>query len=272
MVIYADILIFVNFAVDYFLLRLTAVLLKLRPSVVRTLLGALFGAFTSLYIFLPQSHPITEISVRIIFCLIITLITFGFKDIRRFIRTSALLFGVTFGFAGAMAALWYAAKPPGMVINNSVVYFNISPMLLIVSSAVFYFSASAVKFFFGKKTARAERCEVSLFIGDTSVDLEGIVDTGNGLSDPFTGSAVILVNKEDIQPLFSSHTQMPSRYRALPCGSAAGNALLEGYRTDKAVIRRNGKTAVIKNAVAAISATRIDGHSALLNPDIFEQE
>lgn len=267
MVIYADILLLVNFAVDYFLLRLTAVILRAHPPLWRTLFASLAAAATSLYIFLPQSPAIIEIAVRTVFSLLITLIGFGFKGARRFFRTSAIFLLITFGYAGCMAALWYTLKPRGMAINNSVVYINISPVALILSSAAFYFAASAVKLFFGKKTARAERCTVTVFIGGKSVKLEGITDTGNGLSDPFTGKAVIVMNKDDLLPLLEGDSS--PRFRTLPCTTVSGSALLNAYRTDKVVIEKTGKKTVIKNAIAAVSETPVAEHGVLLNPDIF---
>ena len=139
MTVYADVLFVLNLIIDYFLLRLTAGMLKRDISLWRMLLGATLGAITSLYIFLPQLNPITETVVRIIFCLIISFSAFGFRSKKSFFRATGLFIAVTFGYGGAMTAIWYIFKPDGMIINNSVVYFNISPLFLIVFSVIAYF-------------------------------------------------------------------------------------------------------------------------------------
>ena len=64
MVVYADILIILNFAVDYFLLRAAAFLQHLKPPLWRILLSAAAGGISSLYIFLPPRGVILDILFR----------------------------------------------------------------------------------------------------------------------------------------------------------------------------------------------------------------
>ena len=146
MEVYADILIAVNFTVDYFLLAFTAKLLRVNCPLWRQLIAA-----SSLMIFLPPLGAVIEFLVRIALCAVIALVCFGFHGARAFIRASIYFFAVSFGFAGAMLAVWYIFKPYGMVINNSAVYFNISPMFLIVFSVVGYFAAAVLRKIFLKK-------------------------------------------------------------------------------------------------------------------------
>lgn len=269
-VIYADILIIVNFAVDYFLLRLTAVILKENPKLLRTLSASFFASLTSLYIFLPQSPVFIEIAVRIVLCFIITLIGFGFNSFRAFIRTAALFLGITFGYAGCMAALYQIFKPKGMAINNSVVYFDISPVVLIGSAAAFYIAVSLIKLFFGRKNILSKRVDVTLIKGDKKVDLTGICDTGNSLCDPFGAEAVILCNQKDIAPLLTPE-ELKERYRAVPCKTVSGTALLNGVRLDRAEIKKESGKIILKNITAAFSNTEIAEKSVILNPEIIKE-
>ena len=131
MIVYADILIILNLAVDYFLLRAAACLQHLNPPLWRMLLSSLAGGSSSLYIFLPPRGVILDILFRTAVCAAMTFICFGFGKIKRFLRTCGVFLLVTFGYGGAMTALWYLLKPSGLTVINSVVYFNISTAVLI---------------------------------------------------------------------------------------------------------------------------------------------
>lgn len=100
MVVYADILIILNFAVDYFLLRAAAFLQHLNPPLWRILLSAAAGGISSLYIFLPPRGVILDILFRTAVCAAMTFICFGFGKIKRFLRSLGVFLLVTFGYGG----------------------------------------------------------------------------------------------------------------------------------------------------------------------------
>ena len=98
MTVYADVLVVLNLIVDYFLLRLTAIILKRQASVWRILAGAFAGALTSLYIFLPQMRVFIETLLRIVSCLLICFLTFGFKGAKAFFRSVLCFFAVNYNY------------------------------------------------------------------------------------------------------------------------------------------------------------------------------
>ena len=74
MVVYADILIVTNFIVDYFLLAITGKAVKQVPSLLRSLLAALFAACGSLIIFLPEQNAALRLLFRLSLGYVICLI------------------------------------------------------------------------------------------------------------------------------------------------------------------------------------------------------
>ncbi len=270
MTVYADILFLINLIVDYFLLRLTAAMLRLKPRLWRLLLGAVAGGAFSLYIFLPQSHPVFEIIIHIIMCAILSVVTFGFKSLVAFFRASAVLFCVNFAYSGAMIALWFIFKPYGMVINNSVVYFNISPIFLIIFSVSGYFLTSLLRRLLAKKFPQSAQCEVMLFINERSINLSGIIDTGNSLKDTFGIAEIIIVSKDTADRLLGTNArtdELSCRYRAIPCTTVGGTEILDGYRIDHARIIYNNRNHFLKNVIIAISRAPLSGAQAIINPE-----
>lgn len=268
MVVYADILILVNFTVDYFLLLLTSKFLHKNTRLWRLLLGAAAGGVFSLYIFLPQSNFLCQCIVQILMSAVLCLITFGFGDIKSFFRNVAVLFCVNFAYSGAMIALWLIFKPYGMVINNSVIYFNISPLFLIAFSVLGYLVANVLRRVLEKTFPQNTKCDVTIFCGDNSLSLCGIADTGNSLDDVFGLSSIFITEAQVVDALVNC-SERKTRYRAIPCSTVTGTEILDGYRIDRAEILYKKRKYTFKSPVLAVSREPLDGCKVIVNPEIF---
>lgn len=271
MIVYADVLVFLNLIVDYLLLCVTGKIVKIKSSVPRMVLGALIGALSSLYIFFPQGGILAETAVKLVFCGLMALAAFGFGGTKGFLRKMGVLFLVTCAYGGIMIAVWYLFKPYGMVVNNSVVYFNISPTVLIIASVVAYIAFTVLSRIFSVSSKYAEKCRIKVTANGRDTEFSAIVDTGNSIEDIFGKSEVIIVDKECAKRLFgtldSDSPQLRPRYRALPCGTVSGDGMLDGYRCDSAVVTANSKTVTLEKPILAISKLPLkDGYSGIINP------
>lgn len=274
MTVYADVLIVLNILVDYFMLKATTVLLKRSPSLWRILLASALGGLSSLYIFLPQSFFITELAVRIVLCAAICFVCFGFVNLKKFLQSTVVFFSVNMGYAGAMLALWYILKPSGMVINNSVVYFDISPVFLIVFSVAAYILINLCRRLLSKNAPTAQSCKIRLSALGATTEISAIADSGNSLKDVFGCGEIIIAEEKYTDILFGSDRaceECALRYRALPCRTVTGTALLDGYRCDLAEISFDGKIRRFTNPILAISKQPLGGdYGAIIDPDILE--
>ena len=133
--IYIDILVCLNVIVNYFLLLASGKFLSRPYKRWRILLGAFLGGLYSLYILLPQLAQWFTILVELAMAATITLTAFGRKGI---LKTCSCFFAMSFLFAGSMFLLWKTAAPKNLIINNGVVYFQISPLLLIGTTVASY--------------------------------------------------------------------------------------------------------------------------------------
>ncbi len=267
MVVYADILILVNFIVDYFLLAIAASFLHKKPRLWRQLIGGFTGGIFSLYIIFPQSAFIVQTLVQILMCAALVLITFGFGGFKNFCRSTAVLFAVNFGYSGAMIAVWLLLKPHGMVINNSVVYFNISPLFLILFSVIGYFVVLILRKILQKNFSQCSSCEVTVRCKDNSLKLCGIVDTGNALSDAFGISQILITESSVVDAVLGTEKGNQARFRIIPCNTVTGEKLLDGYRIDSADIKFNKQNYSFKNPILAVSATPLDECKIIVNPE-----
>lgn len=266
MTVYADILIAVNIITDYFLLRLTASLSSKSPSLLRITSGAVLGGLFSLWIFADVKGFLLNLAFNIFSAAVLTAVVFGFGNLKVYLRRLFTLFGVSFLYAGAMLLLQNTLSPYGLTVHNSVVYFNISPLYLALFSAVGYLLASLLKGALKKNNTEAEACTVTAVLNKKTVEIKGIIDTGNSLSDPFGLSEIIIVSPEGFAP-FKNEENLSRRFRAIPVKTVGGESLLEGYRIDKAVINTSGKRVEISRPVLAISKTDTEEIGAIVRPE-----
>lgn len=272
MVVYADVLIILNFIVDYFLLKATALITKDGTNLKRLLLASLLGGISSLYIFLPSLFWGIEILLKAAVSAVLTFVLFGFNNIRAFLKRMITLFSVTFSFAGAMIGVWYIFKPYGMVINNSVVYFNISPIFLILFSVAGYFISLLVRRIFPPKSEREKLCGLKLKLKGKTVAVTALIDTGNSLSNPFGDGEVIIADESVALSLAENEEEIKNRFRAIPCSTVSGTKLLDAIRCDSAEITLDNDTVRLLGPIVAISSTEIKGDfKAIINPMSIEE-
>ena len=273
MVVYADILILLNILVDYFLISFTSKILKRPVRLIRIILSAVLGGISSLTILLEPLGTLGELFLKILLCAVICFVCFGYISIKKYLKATIVFFAVSCTYAGIMTAVWYIFRPSAMAINNSVVYFNISPLFLIIFSVAGYIIASLINFIFSKSASLAQTCTVKLILGEKSAEGNAVIDTGNSLSDIFGQSEVIIVDKSLFENLTEGldTSERNSRYRVLPCTTVSGCDILDGCRCDKAIISVNGRTVKLDKPIAALSKSKInEDFSAVINPETIE--
>jgi stage II sporulation protein GA (sporulation sigma-E factor processing peptidase) len=275
MVIYADVLIVLNLIVDYFLVLASSKIIGKRLKTFRILLSSLIGAISSLYIFLPQLSVVWELAFKAVICLLMSATAFGIRSIKQFLKGFGVLFIITCSYAGIMMALWHIFKPYGMVINNSVVYFDISPLVLIGSTVIFYVLFVVLSHIFKSSSKTAERCEIVIESDGKSEKLSAILDTGNSVVDLFGNCEIIIADKRAVKRIFGdieeAKERSKNRYRVVPYSSVSGADILDGFRCDKASVSGNSKTVLLQKPILAVAKTPLnDGYNAIVNPKILD--
>ena len=270
-----DVLIFLNTLVDYFLILATAKIVGEKAATKRQVISAVVGGISSVYIFLPNQKIIIEFLYKLGVAFLLSAVCFGIKGKKRYIKNTAVLFLVTSAYAGVMFAFWTVFRPFGMVINNSVVYFNISPLVLVLCTVIGYVLFTVLWQIFGKSASVAERCEITVFAEGKSVKLTAISDTGNSIEDFFEKRDIIIADKQMIEALFGVvdidiNTELKRRYRLLPCSTVSGFDTLESFRCDSATVEYNNKITKLSKPLLAVSKVNLsDDYNAIVNPKIL---
>ena len=178
MVVYLDILLILNFFVDFFLLLGTNRLAGYPPACKRAALAAILGAAYSGACFLPGCSFLGNTLWRTV-CL-------------------ALMGGIAFGFqksALRRCVLFYLLS---MALGGVALGLEMGNTLTLILAAL----AVAVLCFFGFRGKLGKQfVPVEITYGTKSVALTALRDTGNSLRDPLTGQSVLVIGPKAAKSL-----------------------------------------------------------------------
>lgn len=280
-VIYADVLFLLNTYITYALILLTALISGRSSSRLRMALASLAGGLYSLIILIPCISDSILTFSRLPAAFIFIAIGFGRVPPKTFARLFCSFFLVNFIFAGLMTALWYLAAPTNIYMGGFVVYFDIKPLTLIMLTAICYFIIKGINLAVKIRQPKNTIFDMELHINDKVTALKAFYDTGNSLTDPFTGKAVIIVSRyvlKNIFPedkeLFASAQKENITLRFLPCSGVTGSRLLPCFKADKVCLKSISHRVTIDEPVIALTQEAINGGSfgAILPKDIFINE
>jgi len=278
--IYVDVLISVNLLVDYFLLFAAAVISGRKRDRVRMCLGAVIGAAGSLMIFLPRMPAAVSVMAAMMLSAVMTLCAFGWCGWRIFVRSLLVMYALSAGYSGLMLLLWNLCGNGNISVNNGAVYINIDPKLLIITTIVLY---ALMSFFSGRIRSYGmdrKRCTVTLSENNNRIAVEGLIDTGNTLTEPFSGIPVIVAPPgvirrimpqeiADIQEKGADSAGQSRRVRVVPYHTASGTGIMLAYRPQRIDIEIDDTKISDVSAYVAIAAEdRGMRNTVIINPDV----
>ena len=209
---------------------------------------------------------------------LIVIVSFGINK-KYFIKSVMCFLFMNVLFSGFTLLIWFMFKPKGMVVNNGMVYFNISPIVLIVSTLASYFLIECINRFLGKHPCDSSICHITVKLNEKYSEFDAKLDTGNYLKEPFSNLPVILVDKykiENIIPFDINSNDHISKIaeknniniRIIPFSSVSNDGFLMAFKPDNLTIKTNSGCILNKEAYVCIS--KQDLKYALVGPDILD--
>ena len=283
-VIYVDTLFLLNALVDYLLLLAAARLAGEPLRRVRFALGAALGGLYAVAIFLPGLGFLAHPLCRLASAALMLLVSYGGSQ--RLLRQGVLFVALTCAFGGGVVAIGLLGGT-GLTLGAGVFYSALDLKTVLLSAAVCYGVITLVFQRLGRHSAASgELVRARLRLGERSVELTALVDTGNTLTDPASGRPVIVAEGERAAPLFPrEHRPEPtdlrdptaaltrlgtgawrSRFRLLPYRSVGvDRGLLLAVRADGLELEGRARGPVL----VALSPTPVSdggGYQALIGP------
>ena len=192
MTIYIDLVFLINFIMDFYILSGVKFLLNLNTKLYRILLGTLIGSLSIFLLFFNISTILLNI-IKIIISITMILITFGTKN---FLNNLFYLYIISIFLGGSIYlindSLGYKVDS-FIFINNG---YSINLIILIFISPVILFLY--IKEFIKLKKYINTKYNVIIKFKNKEINIEGFLDTGNKLVDPYFKRPIILLNKKYI--------------------------------------------------------------------------
>ncbi len=226
----------------------------------RLVLGSLLGGISIIALFIPfNTYTLFLFKVFISICML--LVSFGYKDLRYFLKNFIHLYLVSMLLGGFMYFLniELSYKNDGLIFFHKGLSINIIGMFILGPLIlIFYFKENKnLKLNYNNYYT----CELFL-TKQHKITINAFLDTGNKLKDPYSGKSIILLNKE----LFDE-----SKKNAIyvPFNTLNSHGLLRCYKVDKLVIENR----IVRNFLVGISDKKIklDGIDCIINLNILEE-
>ena len=280
-VIYVDVLLVVNFMVNFILLRITALFLGRQPAFRRLCLAAMLGAFGALILFVPVYNRAALLLYKLLLTAVMSVAAFGCKGVRRVLLAAFGLFTVSLLTSGLLLLLSVTLRPRGMLVSKGAVYFDISAAALVGCCVVAYFIAGGLARLLSRGAPKGALCEVTvLHAGAVSV-FPALVDTGSSLVEPFSRCPVIVCEEaalgRTLPPAlmgFDLTATPPKGLRLVPFKTIEGSGLLPAFLPDTLLLRLPGEPA--KKAADCYIAVLprslgADDYRAVCNPQALDR-
>lgn len=205
MVIYLDIILLLNVAIDTLLLWFTAYFRKERVVWWRIIASSLLGSAYLLIFFLPSLAPYNHWAAKLLLSLLMLLIAFGYRRLQNFFYNLCIFYFVAFVFGGGVFALEYFFTPSSKLVNGILETTGDRYGAATEPTLVLLASGFALVILLSKKSYQAiqEPRKLEQFLVEVTVSLageyiicRGLVDTGNQLHEPITRTPVMIVEQQ----------------------------------------------------------------------------
>jgi len=289
-VIYIDVLVAINIFATWLLLACSVFFSAVQVKRWRLLLASLLGGAGSLLILLPPAPWWLLVIEKLLLSALIVYVGFGFGKWRRFLRCFAAFFGVNFAFAGIMLALWLTLKPGGMLYQNGAIYFDVSLLSFVVFACACYAILRGLVALLRRRHPGANLCQATIQILGHSITLPAFYDSGNKLTDGFTGAPVAVAEYAalqsflpgEFQAFFRGELDLPelpgehpwrARVRQIPFHSLGREGLLPAFRSDQVTVKARQDIQPTPGAIVAVTPDALsDGsYSMLLQASMLEK-
>ncbi len=278
-VVYIDSLFLLNFIINMIILKLTDVFSSSRTKTSKICISSSIGAVYAVCMFFPDISFLYILPFKMIVSVFIVYMTDTKIKPIPLIKKCAVFYLVSFTFAGILIATYYLSikgQNTYPVMQNGIIYFNISPYVLFVSSVlsvILIWLSSAV---FSRNRNLGIK-NLKIFLGNNICNVEALSDTGNLLKEPISNLPVIIVEKNCIKPLFPSgipeydHVESGGvKIRLIPYSSVGCKSdIMTGFVPDRILFDNKKEIrAIIGISEDVLSDTREYG--ALFNPVILK--
>ncbi|MBR6690097.1 MAG: sigma-E processing peptidase SpoIIGA [Bacilli bacterium] len=257
MKIYLDLVMILNFAIDFILLITVSIILKRNIKITRIMLGAFIGGISILFLFF-NLNSILLFVFKIIISVLMILTTFGYKTLKYtlvnllYLYMSSIILG---GFL-YLLNLELSYKHIGIIFFNNGLSINFI-FLIIFSPFILYIYIKQTK---NLRYNYSNYYNIEIINKNKKYKYTAYMDSGNVLVDSLTKKIVILIDKRKL--LFNI-----KEFRLIPYMGVNGSNMIKVVKIDKLIFNNKEYSNILLGVIDKIS---LDGVDVILNRKLLE--
>ena len=283
MTMYIDIVIIENLIMNYIILYATGIVTKVKMKKIRVLISSLIGAIFVAIQYVTNLKIYSNIIVKTILSILMIFIAFNPQKIKQLGKQLILFYLTTFTFGGVATYLIYVIKPQDIIIKNGMLVgtYVLKTIFLgaILGTVIIIIAFKISK---NKMTKKDILCQTKIKLEGKEITLNTMLDTGNMLKEPISGTPVIIVEKTSLYELMPKeileHTEeiknkYISKFKMIPFSSLGKqNGMLLGIKAEKIEVLNENYKNDKKNVIIGIynkSLTKRGEYNALIGIELY---
>lgn len=256
MKIYVDLVFLLNVFFDFLLLLSVSLILRRNIPIKRIILGSLIGG-NSIFLLFLNITKLELFIIKIIIAFLMVIISFKYRDLRYTLKNFLYLYIISIVLGGFLYLIniEFSYDRSGLIFINKGLSINIV-LLIIASPLLLYLYIKEIKSI--KKNYTYYYKVYVYFNSGKHIILNGYLDSGNNLIDPYKFRPIVLISYDRIKEYIKNEKELIVPYKVLN-----NSDILRCIKTKKIVV--NNK--VYKNILVGISFNKIyiDGIDCILN-------
>ncbi|MBR1749697.1 MAG: sigma-E processing peptidase SpoIIGA [Ruminococcus sp.] len=275
MKIYLDILVITNICITLIFTLCLSKLTHIRIKRKDMILSSLIGGISSLLALLRPESSIEGLFLwilKLISIALIVMISLRPDDIEREIKYIFLYILANIIFGGICVLLWSTGSAKVIFVNTLTIYLDISLIKLIVATIVTYIILTLYEFLQRKSFDPNKKYRLLLRIDKLEYMLPAVADTGNSLTDAFTGKPVVIICCDELYYHFQLDREeiaLRTGFHCIPYSTINGSGLINV--TDKAYVEiiDNDKNKKDIDCAIGITVSNSKASRAVFSPSLI---
>ena len=277
-VIYGDVLLLIDFCMNFFVLYMTGLFLRRRAKALCLVGASLIGGIYSVARVFINGNDIFDFFISLSVGLLMCYIAFGGY---KFIKTLLVFFGAAALIGGAMFCVYYflGSYHADLFGNVQSYAYSHMPLWLFAVLAAVSLLLSWLFSYFGRETTEKRELTVQIEQGGKSTQLRLLLDSGNLVKEPISGKYVIMAGVDIVRPVLSDDIfqalvrkngtyLLQHRFRLVCAGGIDGKPnTFYAFQPDKIYFENKGRTVEIDAYIAITDAdVTFDGCEGIVHP------
>lgn len=261
-VIYIDVLFLINFILDSILLILAGFISGKSFSPMRIILGGILGGLYGISVFFLNFGKLLSLITSLVAAALMIMAAYFPLSKNEIFRLVKGFYISAFLLGGSLSTLFNFSGRPG-IMSNGIIYFPLTLTSLFLAAI----PLAAVLCFYWIKTknrllSHGKYCTLMLTLGEKTIQLDGLIDSGCSLVDPYFNKPTVIISGSAAQSLSVTN------YRLIPYSTVTSSGeLMQAFTPDKCIITANNKKYCCDCTIAISPAISED--RAIINPGVF---